>query len=181
MRIIGGKYRSRVLKEFPGTEVRPTSDRAREALFNILSSRVCGARVLDLFCGTGALGLEALSRGAAQVVFNDISRESVRLASDNIRSLGILPGEARVSNLDYAVCLDGLSGKFDLIFLDPPYRLDCGRTALEKIAARGLLAEDGVAVYERDLFFEGKIPGLELYDERKYGKAKFAFFRPEKE
>ena len=84
MRIIGGKYRSRVLKEFPGTEVRPTSDRARDALFNILSPKLYGARVLDLFCGTGALGLEALSRGAREAVFNDLSRDSVRLVGENI-------------------------------------------------------------------------------------------------
>ena len=164
MRIIGGKYRSRVLKEFPGTEVRPTSDRAREALFNILSPKLYGARVLDLFCGTGALGLEALSRGAREAVFNDLSRDSVRLVG--------------VYNLDYSVCLDRLEGKFDIVFLDPPYRLDCGAEALKKLAGRGLLAEGGVAVLERDVLPDGEIPGLERFDERKYGKAKFAFYRP---
>lgn len=178
MRIIGGKYRSRVLKEFPGTEVRPTSDRAREALFNILSPKLYGARVLDLFCGTGALGLEALSRGAREAVFNDLSRDSVRLVGENIGKLGLGRDEAKVCNLDYSVCLDRLEGKFDIVFLDPPYRLDCGTEALKKLAGRGLLAEGGVAVLERDVLPDGEIPGLERFDERKYGKAKFAFYRP---
>ena len=75
MRIIGGKYRSRVLKEFAGDAVRPTSDRAREALFNILAFKIPGARVLDLFAGSGALGLESLSRGAKEVTFNDAARD----------------------------------------------------------------------------------------------------------
>ena len=79
MRIIGGKHRSRVLTEFAGEDVRPTSDRAREALFNILSFTVRGARVLDLFAGSGALGLESLSRGAKEAVFNDVSKASIAI------------------------------------------------------------------------------------------------------
>lgn len=79
MRIIGGKYRSRVLAEFEGMDVRPTGDRVREALFNILSLKIYGARALDLFCGSGALGLECLSRGASEATFNDFSRESVKI------------------------------------------------------------------------------------------------------
>ena len=79
MRIIGGKYRSRVLAEFAGENVRPTSDRAREALFNILSLKMYGARILDLFSGSGALGIESLSRGAKEAVFNDFSKDSIAI------------------------------------------------------------------------------------------------------
>ncbi len=179
MRIIGGKYRSRVLAEFKGEEVRPTSDRAREALFNILALKLYGARVLDLFSGSGALGLESLSRGAKEAVFNDLSKDSVAILKKNLAALKISVGgeEAKVYNMDYLACLESMRGQFDLIFLDPPYRFDYGEKALEKIAQRGLLSGNGVAMYERDRPFEGEIQGLEKYDERKYGKAYLTFFK----
>jgi 16S rRNA (guanine966-N2)-methyltransferase len=177
MRIIGGKYRSRVLAEFKGEEVRPTSDRAKEALFNILALKVRGARTLDLFCGSGSLGIEALSREASEVVFNDLSKDSLTILKKNLTNLKIPNEQTRVYNYDYSVCLDVLKGEFDLIFLDPPYRLEIGVLALEKIAKKGLLAQDGIVVYERDRAFEGEIDGLEKYDERKYGKAYLTFFK----
>ena len=178
MRIIGGKYKSRVLAEFPGTDVRPTGDRVKESLFNILSLKIGGARVLDLFCGSGALGLECLSRGAKEAVFNDFSSESIRLLEKNMTALGVVKGaEGKVYTLDFSVCLDGLKGGFDLIFLDPPYRFEYGVPALEKIARRGLLNENGIAVYERDKPFEERIDGLEKYDERRYGRTYLTFFR----
>ena len=179
MRIIGGKYRSRVLAEFAGQDVRPTSDRAKESLFNILSLKMYGARVLDLFCGSGALGLESLSRGAKEVVFNDFSKDSLAIVKKNLATLKIAAGgdETKISNADYLVCLESVRGQFDIIFLDPPYRFDYGEKALEKIARKGLLSENGVAVYERDRPFAGEIDGLEQYDERKYGKTYITFFR----
>ena len=179
MRIIGGKYRSRVLSEFAGENVRPTSDRAREALFNILAMKVYGARVMDLFAGSGALGLESLSRGAKEVVFNDVSKDSVAIIKKNLTALKIAINgeEAKVYTMDYLACLDRVSGQFDLIFLDPPYRFDYGKQALGKIAKKGLLSENGIAMYECDRPFEGDVDGLEKYDERKYGKAYLAFFK----
>lgn len=182
MRIIGGKYRSRVLTEFPGEDVRPTSDRAKESLFNILSLKLYGARVLDLFAGSGSLGLESLSRGAKEVVFNDFSKDSLAIVKKNLAALKIPVNgeEAKVTQGDYLSCLSVMRGKFDLIFLDPPYRFDYGKNALEVIAEKGLLSEDGVAVYERDRAFEGEIVGLEKYDERKYGKTFITFFRIQK-
>lgn len=179
MRIIGGKYRSRVLSEFAGENVRPTSDRAREALFNILALKMYGARVLDLFTGSGALGIESLSRGAKEVVFNDCAKESVAIVKKNLTALKIPVNgaEAKVLQADYLDCLSREHGQFDLIFIDPPYRFEYGKKALEKIAEKGLLSENGIAVYERDLPFEGEVEGLEKYDERKYGKAYLTFFR----
>lgn len=179
MRIIGGKHRSRVLAEFPGEDVRPTSDRVRESLFNILSLKIYGARVLDLFSGSGALGLESLSRGAKEVVFNDYSKDSLSILKKNLAALKISVGgeEAKVYNYDFSVCLETVKGEFDLIFIDPPYRFDYGVAALKKIAAKGLLSDNGVAVYERDRPFEGDVEGLEKYDERKYGKTYLTFFR----
>ena len=179
MRIIGGKYRSRVLSEFAGENVRPTSDRAREALFNILSLKIYGARVLDLFAGSGALGIESLSRGAKEAYFNDYSKDSVSIIKKNLTALNITVGgeEAKVSQADYLTCLENVRGQFDLIFIDPPYRFDYGEKALQKIADKGLLSPSGIAVYERDRPFEGEIAGLEKYDERKYGKAYLTFFQ----
>ncbi len=179
MRIIGGKYKSRVLASFDGEAVRPTADRVKESLFNILSLRFYGARVLDLFSGSGALGLESLSRGAAEVVFNDQAKDSVALLRKNMRTLKIEEGkEAKVYNLDAEAYLDFARQPFDVIFIDPPYALDVGVRAVEKIAKKGLLAENGVLVFERDKPFEGDVDGLEKYDERKYGKTVLTFFRP---
>ncbi len=178
MRVIGGKYRSRVLSEFAGQEVRPTSDRAKEALFNILAFKTIGARVLDLFAGSGSLGIESLSRGAKEVVFNDAAKDSLTIVKKNLNTLKISIGEeAKLVGYDFATCLQTLQGKFDIIFLDPPYRLDYGRKAMEIIVQRGLLSENGVIVYERDRTFDGEIAGLNKYDERKYGKTYFTFFK----
>lgn len=179
MRIIGGKHRGRVLTEFKGEAIRPTADRVKESVFNILSREIAGARVLDLFCGSGALGLECISRGAKEAVFNDCSKDSVAVLTANIKKLG--EGEVcTVRALDYPACLSALQGKFDIVFLDPPYRFDYGVKAAEEIARRGLLAEDGVIVYERDKPFEESAAenlGLHVADVRKYGKTYVSFLR----
>ncbi len=179
MRIIGGKYRSRVLAEFAGEDVRPTSDRVKESLFNILFLKMQGARVLDLFSGSGALGIESLSRGAREVVFNDYAKASLAIVKSNLNALKIPAGgeETKLFNYDYLVCLDNVRGAFDVVFIDPPYRMEFGVPALRKIAEKGLLSKDGIAVYERDKPFEGEVEGLEKYDERKYGKTYLTFFR----
>ena len=179
MRIIGGKHRGRVLTEFKGEAIRPTADRVKESVFNILSREIAGARVLDLFCGSGALGLECISRGAKEAVFNDCSKDSVAVLAASIKKLG--EGEVcTVRALDYLACLSALQGKFDIVFLDPPYRFDYGVKAAEEIARRGLLAEDGVIVYERDKPFEESAAenfGLRVADVRKYGKTYVSFLR----
>ena len=177
MRIIGGKYRSRVLAGFEGEAVRPTSDRAREALFNILALKTRGARVLDLFCGSGALGLEAYSRGASLVVFNDLSKDSLAILKKNLNTLKIPVGkEIKLLNYDCTACLESLKEEFDMILIDPPYKFDQGEKLLEKIVKRNLLSENGVIVYEWDKPLTAMTDGLERYDERKYGKAYFSFY-----
>lgn len=178
MRIIGGKFRSRILAEFPGEDVRPTSDRVKESLFNILSLKLYGARVLDLFSGSGALGLESISRGAKEVVFNDFSKDSIVILKKNVTALKLTVGnEVKILNQDYTACLQTITGQFDIIFIDPPYRFDYGKVALEKISKNNLLSENGVVIYERDKAFEGEVEGLEKYDERKYGKTYLSFFK----
>lgn len=177
MRIISGKYRGLKLAEFYGEDIRPTADRVKESLFNILYGNVAGARVLDLFCGSGNLGIECLSRGAEFVHFNDVSASSVKLLKQNLQK--IKETAFSVTNLDYAACLARVSG-FDLIFIDPPYKLDIGLRALELIAERGVLNSGGIAVYERDRAFCGEIAGLAAFDERKYGNTYLTFFEVSK-
>jgi 16S rRNA (guanine(966)-N(2))-methyltransferase RsmD len=136
-----------------------------------------------LFAGSGSLGLESLSRGAKEVVFNDMSKDSLAIVKKNLAALKISVNgeEAKVTQGDYLSCLSMQRGKFDLIFLDPPYRFDYGKTALEMIAQKGLLSENGIAAYERDRAFDGEVDGLEKYDERKYGKTYMTFFRLKKD
>lgn len=178
MRIISGKHRGRVLAEFLAENIRPTSDRAKEALFNILSDKIYSADVLDLFCGSGNLGIEAISRGAKSVTFNDISKDSIKILEKNLLKIN---EKAIIFNYDYQNFLKTTQNTYDIIFIDPPYKFDFGLTSLTEIAKRKLLKDDGVAIYERDIPFSGEAIGLELFDERKYGKAYLSFFRYKKE
>ncbi len=161
---------------FRGKDVRPTSDRAKEALFNILAPEISGANVLDLFCGTGGIGLEAISRGADLVVFNDVSAESLAILRKN---LALIREEAKIYNLDYRTLLGRIDVTFDVIYIDPPYKSGFGADALRLVAQRGLLNTGGVAVLESDRPFERDAGGLVRYDERKYGIAHLTFFTPD--
>ena len=171
MRIISGKYKGLVLAEFKGENIRPTADRVKESLFNIIYSSVAGASVLDMFCGSGNLGLECLSRGAAFVHFNDISRDSIAVLKKNLLRID---GNYKITNCDFSCCMNE-GDRYDIIFIDPPYASDAGIGALKII--REHLSGDGIAIFERDRFFEGEIAGLEKYDERKYGKTVLSFFK----
>lgn len=177
MRIIGGKHRGRILTEFKGEEIRPTADRVKESLFNILSADIAGARVLDLFCGSGALGLECLSRGAREAVFNDCAKDSIAVLKSNVKKLAA-EENSTIYTLDYLACLSRLQGTFDIIFLDPPYRYDYGILAVEEIGKRHLLSKDGVIIYERDNPFPAeKTSVFSITDVRKYGKTYLSFLR----
>lgn len=173
MRIIGGKHRGRILNEFKGRDIRPTSDRAREALFNIFSSEVIGADFLDLFAGSGAVGLEALSRGAKSVVFTDINRQSTELIKKNLALLG---ETADVLLTDGTAYLANTDKKFDFIFIDPPYASSLGVAALNIISASFVLRGGGIAVYESDSEFSGAFSGLKKLSTRRYGKNHFNIY-----
>ncbi len=175
MRIIGGKYRGKVLASFKGSDIRPTADRVKESLFNILAPEISGANVLDLFCGSGSVGLEAISRGADYVVFNDLSKDSLAVLKKNCAALRVDP---KIYNLDFKELLSVLDVTFDVIYIDPPYKSGFGREALSIIAKRSLLNTGGVAVFESDRPFEGEV-GLVPYDERKYGATYLTFFSPD--
>lgn len=145
MRIVAGKYRGRKLTPPSDDSVRPTTDRIKETVFNILQWDVEGARVLDLFAGSGALGIECLSRGAAEVVFADKSPASVALIRQNLKGI---EGSYRVLTADFMGVLRSADGRFDLIFIDPPYKSGLGELAVDAAFDLGRVAEGGTVVYE---------------------------------
>ena len=173
MRVIAGKHRGRVLAQFRGMEIRPTPDRVKESLFQILSGRLNGARVLDLFAGSGALGIECLSRGASEVVFNDAAKESVSLLEKNLRLVG---ENARVFNLDFRTLLSRVEGTFDLIFCDPPYKETFLKEILLAVKERGLLSEGGLVIYESEREETGA-EGFALLDSRRYGRVNITMWK----
>ena len=169
MRVVAGLHGGRRLEAPPGEETRPTSDRVREALFSILGARVEGARVLDLFAGSGALGIEALSRGAAEATFVDRSPAAIRVVRANLAALGL---EAEVVRADARAAVRtarAAARQYDLLFLDPPYRL-AGRLApVLAEAVEGLLAPGGSVVTESDRRAPLPLETVPLIDERRYG------------
>jgi 16S rRNA (guanine966-N2)-methyltransferase len=180
MRIVAGKFRGKSLTSPSDDSIRPTSDRARESIFNILGSRLGpnldGVRVLDLFAGTGALGLEALSRGATHVTFVDTGVEARGLIRDHIEAFGAA-GITKLLRRDAtALGTPGTFGQFDLIFLDPPYGLGLGEKSLAEIATNGWLAPGATVVWEESSDAEVTIPeGFTLEDTRQYGAATVRF------
>lgn len=185
MRIIAGKYKGRVLSSFKGKDIRPTSDKAREALFSILQDKIGDAIVLDLFAGTGAVGIEALSRGANKAVFCDNSKESIALINKNCQTVNC-ENQAEIYFTPALFMLNRLISakrKFDVIFLDPPYNTKYGEEALDIIAKNKLLKEGGVIILEKpstDKVDYG-VDGLIMYDKRKYGLNAFKFYKYEEE
>ena len=185
MRIVAGALRGRPLVAPKGHQVRPTGERTCQAIFNVLehapwSSGVEDARVIDLFAGAGALGLEALSRGAAFCLFVETDEAARGAIRANIETLGLL-GAARVHRRD-ATALGlkpaGDGAPFDLAFLDPPYGKGLGETALARLSAGGWLAPGAIAVAERGARDQAPAPaGYERLDEREWGAAKVSFLR----
>ena len=147
MRVITGSARGRRLKELEGMETRPTTDRVKEGLFNVLQFDIEGRKVLDLFVGTGQVGVECLSRGAASTVFVDRRPDAVSLAKENLK-LCNLTDRARVVAGDSMEFLKSVREKYDLVFLDPPYQTDLLETAIAHIARHELLSGHGMMIAE---------------------------------
>lgn len=177
MRVITGTARGRKLGELKGSDTRPTTDKVKEALFNIIQFDIEGRRALDLFAGTGQLGIEALSRGAARCTFVDVRREAAKLVADNLALCGFT-GVGKVVLGDFAAVLPRLGEKFDLIFLDPPYQTGKLEKALELIAAVDIVTENGIIVCESPA--EAVLPPLkgpyEKGREYRYGKIKLTLY-----
>jgi 16S rRNA (guanine966-N2)-methyltransferase len=181
MRVVGGRLRGRALNAPASRDIRPTSDRLRESLFDVLTHRyrekLDGARVVDLFAGSGALGIEAISRGAAFALLVDNGAEARALIRGNVETLG-LGGQTRIWRADATRLGHAPAGPpFDLAFLDPPYHQGLATPALAALAAGGWLSPTALAVVEEHAKAEILAPeGLALIDERVYGDTKLAFY-----
>ena len=176
MRVIAGTARGRRLKELEGMDTRPTTGKVKEGLFSVIQFDIEGRRVLDLFAGTGQLGIEALSRGAAEAVFVEKRLDAVRLIKENL-ALCQLQDKARVHPGDSLAYLRS-GEKFDLIFLDPPYGSDLLNQALEMIAAFDICRAHGIIVAESAV--DKALPAMpapyRLYREYRYGQIKLTVF-----
>ena len=179
MRVIGGVAKRVQLTAPKGANTRPTSDRAKEGLFNIVSTRVPGSNFLDLFCGSGAVGIEALSRGASFAAFVDHSPKAIAALKQNLE-------KTRLGHMAWHLCVkaDAAIDKFakeksifDIIFLDPPYGGDLLADTLCRIAVSGVLSAGGIIIAETDTKSVDNIPSsLYLYDTRVYGLGKLMFY-----
>ena len=176
MRVIAGKAKGIQLKTPDGMLTRPTTDRVKEALFSILQFDLPGTRVLDLFGGTGQLGIEALSRGAKEAVFVDAREEACRLIRENLKRAGFT---GQVVRGDYLTYLDQCREKFDIIFLDPPYAEVFLENALNRITEIDILQSGGIITTERPLGKElpWDFPGFDRSRDYKYGKILLTFYR----
>ena len=178
MRVITGKARGINLKTPEGLQTRPTADRVKEALFSIIQFDIPGARVLDLFGGTGQLGIEALSRGAKSATFVDASNTACNLIRENLKRTR-LQEEGRVICSDYLAFLGRCSEKFDIIFLDPPYAEVFLENALNRIVEIDILQSGGIIITERPLEKELSMdfPGYSRSKDYKYGKVLLTIYR----
>ena len=185
MRIISGKYRSRPLRALAGLDVRPTSDRLRETLFNVLTAGAPGALEgtawLDLYAGTGAVGIEALSRGAGSVTFVEKTKQAARAIRENLKSLEISDG-ADVIEQDVLKALPQLDGPYDYCFFDPPYRMEGQyEGVLRALSELNVMKPGGIVIAEHDKRFDpgDGVGGVKRYRTLMQGDAGLSFYRVE--
>jgi 16S rRNA (guanine(966)-N(2))-methyltransferase RsmD len=179
MRVITGKYRGRKLTAPKGKEIRPTTDKVKEALFSIIAEHVADADCVDLFGGTGSLGIEALSRGAQTCKFYDRSIEAVRVIKENLRAVGATHDEAPVLIADFRVVLRGLGKQsVDILFADPPYALGIYDELMKLLLTYDIMKPEGIVVLESA---ESGGPaeayeGFAAYKKKRYGKTDITIF-----
>ena len=178
MRVISGKARGVVLKTPTGMATRPTADRVKEAIFSIIQFDLPGASVLDLFGGTGQLGIEALSRGAKDAVFVDEREDACKLMRENLKKTK-MEEQAQVLRSDYSAYLKSTSKKFDIILLDPPYAEVFLENSLNLITQIDILQSGGIIVTERPIEkpLLGEFPGYNRSKDYKYGNTLITLFR----
>lgn len=182
MRVITGAARGRRLKELQGMETRPTTDRVKEGIFNIIQFDIEGRRVLDLFAGTGQLGIEALSRGAAAAVFVEQRRDAVALIRENLKLTG-LSGRARVVSGEALSYLASAGERFDIIFLDPPYAAKLWKPALEVVSRFDILSDHGIIICEspQEEDLPDSVGSCRLHRTYRYGRIKLTTYHREEE
>ena len=178
MRVITGSARGVRLKTPDGMQTRPTTDRVKEAVFSIIQFEVEGRRVLDLFAGTGQMGIEALSRGAEHAVFVDARRDALSLVRENLKRTK-LSERAETVQADYLEYLASCRKNFDLIFLDPPYAEVFLENSLQKISEIDILSAGGIIICERpsEKAHPGQFPGLSAGKDYRYGKTLITLYR----
>ncbi len=177
MRVIGGMKRGLKLVGFEGDSVRPTTDRVKENIFNIIGPYISGASTLDLFGGTGALTVEALSRGAQSATVCDVAESSLSLIRTNLQKAGY-SDSARVVKTDAVSFVEAAKESFDVLFVDPPYNSDLLEQTLAAIASNPGICPDGIIVCERD--YEKALPnlsGLDVVKDKKYGRVQILVLR----
>ena len=181
MRIISGKARGTKLYTLEGMNTRPTLDRVKESIFNIIQNEIDGAKVLDLFAGSGAIGLECLSRGAKEAVLCDKSKEAIEIIRKNINKIH-MEEKTKVFNADFEICLDKIKNKqFDIIYLDPPYATNYIIKSVKKIIEFGIITKDSTIIIETDnekrILEEIANLEIKVVDKRKYGRATIIFLK----
>ena len=182
MRIIAGELKGRKLSVPRDESVRPTAEKVREAVFSMLQMYLPDAVVVDLFAGTGSLGLEALSRGARRAYFVDRDRQSIALVKDNVMSCR-MEERSVILCADYASALDRIHDKADIVFLDPPYRAGLMEDCLSRLAVSDLLPEGGIVVAEhgREEILPEDVSCLHRIRDRKYGKIRVSIYEKQEE
>lgn len=185
MRVITGKFKGRKLKAPNGLDVRPTSDRVKESIFNILRNIPENSKVLDLFAGTGNIGIEFLSRGADECFFIDNDNVSINIIRENLEHIGLLQQTYIYKNSaeDAIMILSKKGLKFDYIFIDPPYGKNLVLPSLEKICNEKITKKDGLVIieHERKISLPDKLLCLEKIDFREYGGTTVTFYRNKEE
>lgn len=181
MRITSGTLKNRKIKSREGRETRPTLERVKEAIYSIIGDKIIDAKFLDLYSGTGNMALEALSRGAKKAIMIEEDKEALRIIIENINNLN-LENKCRAYKNDVFRALDILgrkNEKFDVIFLDPPYKENITYKTIEKIFYSNILEEDGIIISEHSIYekVDNKIEKFVKYDERDYNKKIISFFK----
>ncbi len=179
MRVIAGELRGMKLNTLEGDSTRPTREVVREALFSILMNEVEDAVFLDLFAGSGAIGIEALSRGAKSTIFIDLNPKCVKIIKENVEK-GRMLEKSRIYNTDYKMALKKLQGeKLDIAYIDPPYNRQMGIDAIEKISEYDLLSENGIIILETDTNEDtpSEIGRYEKYNYKRYGRNRLSLYR----
>lgn len=178
MRVITGTARGMTLKAPKGMDTRPTLDQVKEGIFSAIQFEVEGRRVLDLFAGSGQMGIEALSRGAASAVFVDRGQEAIRIVRENLEKTGLL-ARAKIVRADYLAYLAACRERFDLIFLDPPYAEVFLESSLKRISEIDILSDGGIIITERPFGKElpAEIAGLRRARDYRYGRAAVTIYR----
>lgn len=181
MRVISGVARGTKIDSIESISTRPTLDRVKESLFNILQNKIKGKVVLDLFAGSGALGIEALSRGAEKAYFCDNNVAAIKILNQNLNKTKLI-SKSIVINKDYKIALKDIKEVVDIVFLDPPYKLDFAVNAIVKMMEFDLINNETLIIIEtdeveRDIGEIEKVQEIEIIDKRKYGRANLIFVK----